>query len=113
MRKAFTVILSLLMMLAMVPAASAAQHGEADQTTVEVVMEIGETTYTINGHADEMDVWPFILDGRTWVSFENEESRIELEIGSPFIIFADLTLSCDGRTWYLSQPSTVSPRLGK
>ena len=110
MRKALTVILSLLLMLAMVPAAGAALHGETDQTTVEIVMEIGETTYTINGHEEEMDISPYIVDGRTmvpvrfvaeafgleadwgprdertqWVSFENEAIRIELEIGSPLI----------------------------
>ena len=114
MRKAVTVIISvifsLLLMLAVVPTAGAALHGETEETTVEVMMEIGETTYTINGHEDEMDVWPFILDGRTmvpvrfvaeafgleadwgpkdartqWVSIENEAIRIELEIGSPLI----------------------------
>jgi plastocyanin len=105
MRKFFIAVLTLMMVVAMIPVAFAEQH--EDPTAVEVVMEIGSTSYTINGTTSTMDVAPYIEVGRTmvpvsfvarsfgltsdfgpvdglteWVTFENENLLIEIEIGS-------------------------------
>jgi len=105
-----TLVLTLAMVLGMVPAAFAAQHGGEELPPTEVLMWIDETSYTINDEAAEMDVAPFISDDRTfapvgfvaeafglqadwgprealteWVTFENGELFIEIEIGSPYI----------------------------
>ena len=105
-----TLVLTLAMVLGMVPAAFAAQHGVEELPPTEVLMWIDETSYTINDEAAEMDVAPFISDDRTfapvgfvaeafglqadwgprealteWVTFENGELLVEIEIGSPYI----------------------------
>ena len=105
MRKPLILMLSFMMILAMIPVAVADQH--EDLTVVEVVMEIGSTAYTTSGTPGTMDVAPYIEAGRTmvpvsfvarsfgltsdfgpvdglteWVTFENENLLIEIEIGS-------------------------------
>ena len=106
MRKTLIIMLSFMMVFAMMPQAAADQHNEG-LTTVEVIMEIGSTAYTVNGVPHTMDVAPYIEVGRTmvpvsfvarsfgltsdfgpvdglteWVTFENEDLLIEIEIGS-------------------------------
>ena len=106
MRKTLIIMLSFMMVFAMMPQAAADQHNEG-LTTVEVIMEIGSTAYTVNGVPHTMDVAPYIEVGRTmvpvsfvarsfgltsdfgpidglteWVTFENENLLIEIEIGS-------------------------------
>ncbi len=107
MRNAAVLFLTMLMIMVMIPAASPEQHMEEEFTTVEIIMEIGATTYTVDGESHTMDAGPFIDNGRTmvplrflaeafgleadwgpqgdstrWVTLTNEEMLIELEIGS-------------------------------
>jgi hypothetical protein len=128
MRKSFIIMLILMMVVAMIPSAIADQHDEG-LTTVEVVMEIGSTAYTINGTQSTMDVAPYIEAGRTmvpvsfvarsfgltsdfgpvdglteWVTFENEDLLIEIEIGS-----FDITVTEGGVT--RTETSDVAARI--
>ncbi len=106
MKRIAIVLLSLILMATMVPIVTANQH-VAPAAEVNIVMDIGETTYTLNDSQRTMDVAPYIEAGRTmvpvsfvarsfgltsdfgpvdglteWVTFENDDLLIEIEIGS-------------------------------
>lgn len=61
-RKLIVVLTAALMMLALVPGVTLA--GAAEE---RVEFNIGEEIFAVNGEEDEMDVAPFIRDGRTFI----------------------------------------------
>jgi glucose/arabinose dehydrogenase len=106
MNKRIILLTAILLMMTMTPLVFA-DHHEEPAVEIDVVMGIGETTYTVNGIQRTMDVAPYIEAGRTmvpisfiarsfgltpdfgpvdglteWVTFEKDDLLIEIEIGS-------------------------------